>query len=174
MFLKKFKEKSIKRAIHKSVSLKSVDFKENQIQSVGIILNLSEYNNPKAFQDFLKGIGVSKNNIKIITFISNHKKENDSNQSSFFTQKDIGWYAKINSIALQRFLSTKFDVLISYYSNNNLYLNTVTALCSSNFKIGISDYDPRLNDLIINIKSKEIEVFKTETIKYLKILNKIS
>jgi len=49
----------------------------------------------------------------------------------------------------------------------------VTALSKSNFKIGISSIDQRLNDFIIDVKPNQIDIFKQETIKYLKVLNKI-
>ena len=43
----------------------------------------------------------------------------------------------------------------------------------ANFKVGISNFDQRLNDFIIDIGAEHVDVFKTELEKYLKGLNKI-
>lgn len=172
MFLKEFKQKSIQRVIDKTLNLKKVEFKAKPINSIGIIFNLNEYHDNEAFNFFLKDANMHQNSIKNIIFIDNDQADLNS-WDSCFSQKDIGWKAKINNAELQKFVDTKFDLLISYYNHDNLWLNLVTAMSKSNFKVGISDYDSRLNDLIINLKSKEIDVFKTEIIKYLKILNKI-
>jgi len=173
MLFKQFKDKSIQKAINKKLNSKKVAFKNESINSVGIILSLDEYHDNETFKTLLKEIGVNQNSIKIITFISDEKESDVNSWDSCFIQKDIGWKAKINNAELQRFVDTKFDLLISYYNDDNLCLNLVTAISKSNFKVGISNYDSRLNDLIISVKSKEIKVFKTEFIKYLKILNKI-
>ena len=67
----------------------------------------------------------------------------------------------------------KYDVLISYYRIDNIDLNLVTAKSKANFKIGISNFDQRLNDFIIDVGAKHIDVFRNELEKYLKGLNKI-
>ncbi len=97
----------------------------------------------------------------------------DEERSPDFKGDGFWLEAKLNSVELQDFVDTKFDALISYYKNDNLELNTITALSKANFKIGISGKDVRLNDFIINIKPNKINIFKKEFLKYLKTLNKI-
>ena len=65
------------------------------------------------------------------------------------------------------------DVLISFYKQESLELNLITALSKANFKVGLARNDERLYDLIMDLKPKEIETFKKEFKKYLNILNKI-
>ena len=74
---------------------------------------------------------------------------------------------------LKLFLDTKFDALLSYYEADVTELKLITALSKAHFKIGILQTDERVNDLIINTKLYDFNVFKNEMFKYLTILNKI-
>ncbi len=172
MFLKRFKKKSNQNYINKILNSRNKSVNDNKIESVGVILNLDEFNEHENLRLFLKSIGIMENKIKFITFITDEKLVPNS-WDSYFNPENFGWNGKIKNIELQAFINTKFDALISYYKADNLELNTVTALSKANFKIGISVYDQRLNDFIIDIKPNQVNVFKQETIKYLKVLNKI-
>ena len=172
MFFKRFKRKSIQIYINNILKTRNANVNDRRIQSVGIILNQQEYYEHEDLLLFLKSNGIRESKVKFITFIADDKMKPNP-WDSFFNPGDFGWKGKLNSVELQDFVDTKFDALISYYKNDNLELNTVTALSKANFKIGISGKDVRLNDFIINIKPNQIDIFKKEFLKYLKTLNKI-
>ena len=90
-----------------------------------------------------------------------------------FYPQNFGWKGKIEGLDLIDFINEPFDALISYYHGDELELNMATALSKANFKIGITNKDERLYDFIINIQPNQINVFKNELIKYLKVFNKI-
>ena len=54
-----------------------------------------------------------------------------------------------------------------------MQLNLITAASKANLKVGISNEDERLYDLIIDVELKDINIFKQELKKYLNILKKI-
>jgi len=172
MFLNRFKKKSNQNYIDKILKFRKASVNSNKIESVGIILNLDEFNEYDNLRLFLKNLGIMENRIKFITFITDEKLAPNS-WDAYFNPKNFGWNGKIKNVELQEFINTKFDALISYYKEDRLELNAVTALSKSNFKIGISSIDQRLNDFIINVKPNQINIFKKEIIKYLKVLNKI-
>ncbi len=172
MFFKRFKKKSIQKYINNILKNRNANVNDRKIESVGIILNLVEYNEHENLILFFKSNGIRENKIKFIRFIADEKNKPNP-WDSYFSPSDFGWRGKLNSVELQDFVDTKFDALISYYKNDNLELNTVTALSKANFKIGISGKDVRLIDFIINIKPNQIDIFKKEFLKYLKTLNKI-
>ena len=87
--------------------------------------------------------------------------------------KRFGWNGKLKNIDLQNFTDTKFDVLICYFLAEENELKQIAAMSMANFKVGISNRDERLYDLIIDVKPKDFEIFKIELKKYLTILNKI-
>lgn len=172
MILKGFKEKSNKKYINKLLSKRCVNVLDNKIESLGVILNIDEVEDFEPFRAMADYINVRPNRLKIIAFSAN-KKDNLSIWDECYNPKDFGWNGTIKNIELQSFLDTKFDALISYYTKNELELKLLTAASKSQFKIGISQADTRLNDLIIKTSIKEFNVFKEELFKYLTILDKI-
>lgn len=172
MILKGFKEKSNKKFLNKLLSNRNVNILDNKIESLGVILNVDEVDDFELFRTMADNINVHPNKLKIIAF-SATKIEGLNTWDNCFNLKDFGWNGTIKNVELQWFLNTKFDALISYYTQDELELKLLTATSKAQFKIGILQTDIRLNDLIIKTKINEFDVFKTEVYKYLTILNKI-
>ena len=172
MILKVFKEKSNQKYINKLLNARQVLVNNNKMSSVGVILNMSEFSDFESFRLFFKSLGVQLAKIQIIAFVEDSK---DSNElwDTYFNPKDLGWKGKIKNTDLQIFVDTKFDVLISYCKENHLELNLITAASKANFKVGLTDEDERLYDLMIDVKPKQFSLFKDELKKYLTVLNKI-
>ncbi len=172
MILKRFKENSNQKYINRILNSRISSVDNRHIESVGIVVNIEEFSDYDELKALFKSLGINENKIKIISFISNEKMEINSWDSSFYP-KDIGWQGKILDQELQTFIDSEFDALISYYKNDNLNLNMITTLSKANFKIGISNTDERLNDFIIDVETGQLQLFKEELLKYLKVLNKI-
>ena len=172
MFLNLFRKRSNQKYINKILNSKRSKISEKKIRSVGIILSLDEYKDYDKLREIFVDFGVNENKIKFITYISD-KDFQLNHWDDYFNPKDFGWNGNITNIALTEFIDFKYDVLISYYRIDNIDLNLVTAKSKANFKIGISNFDQRLNDFIIDIGTQHIDVFKSELEKYLKGLNKI-
>ena len=172
MILKSFKEKLNQKFINKLIDSRRVASSSKKVESVGIVLNLSEFDDFESFRVFFDELKLNPNKIKIVAFTDDFKLVGLSNEL-LFSRKQIGWKGKIKNNELESFLKTDFDALISYYKQDNTELNLVTAYSNANFKIGISTEDERLNDLILDVKPKDFNVFKQELTKYLTILNKL-
>lgn len=172
MILKGFKEKSIKKHFDAIVVTKSANNKEQQVGSIGVIINIEEIDGFELFKSLAENLRVRPNRLKVIAFTQNKKKELFS-WNVCFNPEDIGWHGKIKDVELQTFLDEEFDLLISYYTIDILELKLLTAKSKAKFKAGIFKKDNRLNDLIINTEIKDFNAFKNELIKYLKVLNKI-
>ena len=172
MILKSLREKSNQKHINKLLSSRQSVVNDAKIESIGVIFNSTEFNDFEIFRDLAKELKVHPNKIKIIAYTEDDKAV-ETSRELLFSKKEIGWNAKIKSPELQDFLNQKFDALLSFYDEDNVELNLVTAFSKANFKIGISSHDERLFDFIIDTKSKDFNVFKNELIKYLSILNKL-
>lgn len=172
MILKGFKEKSNKKYLNKLLSKRNVNVNDSKVKNLGIILNIDEVEDFELFRDLASAIKVHPNNLKIIAY-SGNKKEKENSWDLCFYPDDFGWKGKIKNVELQTFLEKRFDVLISYYSYEDIELKLLTALSNAEFKVGTLQTDERLNDLIIQTKLKDFNVFKNELLKYLTILNKI-
>ncbi|WP_298498493.1 hypothetical protein [uncultured Algibacter sp.] len=173
MILKGFKEKSNKKYLDKLLTSRLVEFNNNKVLSLGVILNIDEFNDFEAFRNLAGYINVRPNRLKIIAYSSN-KKEDLHSWDECYNPKDFGWKGAIHNSELKNFLKTEFDVLISYYDKEILELKLITAESKAKFKIGILQSDERLNDLIIKTNLKQFDLFKEEVFKYLTIFKKIS
>ncbi|WP_299550234.1 hypothetical protein [Seonamhaeicola sp.] len=172
MILKGFKQKSNKKYLNKLLSERHVNVTGSKTESLGVILNIEEFNDFESFRKLADFIKIRANKLKIIAF-SKIKKDDLNSWDDCFNPKDFGWSGAVNNVELQSFLDRDFDVLISYYQQDVLELKLMTAASRSKFKIGILQSDERLNDLIIKTDIKEFNVFKNEVFRYLTILNKI-
>ena len=172
MILKGLKEKSIKKNLNLILKSRSSSTSNDKIESLGIILNAEETNDFETLKTLAATLNVRPNKLKIIAFTSS-KKEEIYSWNVCFNPKDFSWNGKIKNTELQSFLDTKFDLLISYYSEDVLELKYLTAASKANFKVSIFQKDKRFNDLIIKTKFKNIKAFKVELFKYLVVLNKI-
>lgn len=172
MILKGFKEKSNIKHLNKLVSIRQIDINDSKIESLGVIMHIDEIDDFELFRSLALDLNIHPNNLKVIAF-SNSSKDDHNSWDMCFDPKDFGWGSTIKDVELQSFLNTKFDALISYYTIDQLELKLLTVLSQAKFKIGILQTDDRLNDLIIKSNISEFNIFKTELIKYLTILNKI-
>ncbi|MFC0604532.1 DUF6913 domain-containing protein [Winogradskyella pulchriflava] len=172
MFLKAFKEKSNRKYVNKLLDAPKVAVNNNKVKTVAVLLNAEEYDDFEMFRQYFRQLELTSPKHKIIAFTSDDKYES-SQWETYFSPKDFGWKGKINNIDLQAFIDEDYDVLVSYYKKQNLFLNLITAASKANFKVGLCRDDERLYDLIIDVKPKEIKTFKTELKKYLNILNKL-
>ena len=172
MILKAFKEKSNQKYINKTLSNRSAEVSTDKIKSVGVLLNDSEYCDYEKIEAFFNALGILSSKCNFYTF-SKLNPENHNQWDAVYSPKDFGWNGKLKNIDLQNFTDTKFDVLICYFLAEENELKQIAAMSKANFKVGISNIDERLYDLIIDVKPKDFKIFKTELRKYLTILNKI-
>lgn len=172
MILKGFKEKSNQKFINRLIDTRRATLSSKKIESVGIILNLIEFDDFETFRIFFEGLKINPNKIKIVGFTDDIKLV-ESSIELLYTEKQVGWKGKIKNNELISFINTNFDVLISYYKQDSLELNLVTASSKANFKVGLSNNDERLHDLILDINPNKFDVFRQEFIKYLTILKKL-
>ncbi|OBX26259.1 hypothetical protein LX77_01859 [Gelidibacter algens] len=172
MILEAFKEKSNQKFINKLLNSKNVAISNRKLESVGVIIDASEFSDAEAFKHFFNELGVQLPKIKIIVFVEDEKKT-EKLWGNFFSKKDFGWRGAIKHAELKMFLDTEFDALVSFHKNDALELKMAAAVSKANFKIGLSNVDDRLYDFILDVTTKDFDVFKTELKKYLTILNKI-
>lgn len=172
MFFKRLKKKSNQKYINNILNNRKSLVNDEPMKFVGVIFNYDEFKNYDEIRSIFKSIGINDNRVKFIAFIDDEKSR-PNGWDAYFYPENFGWKGKIEGVDLVDFVQEPFDVLISYYKNDNLELNMATALSKANFKIGISNNDQRLYDFIIDIDPNQIKVFKKELVKYLKVFNKI-
>lgn len=172
MFLKIFKEKSIQKYVNKLLATRKADVNNNKVRTIAVLLNASEFHEFEVFRIYFKELGLTSPKHKIVAFTLDDKLEHNK-WNTHYSPNDFGWSGKTKHADLEAFINEPYDVLICYFKTQVLHLDYMTAASKANLKVGISNYDERLYDLIINVELKDIDTFKQELKKYLNILNKL-
>jgi len=172
MFLNYIKDffliKILKNSLH-NVKSSTLD---TSIQTVGVLIDESYFFEKENLIKELVSNGIQESNIKIIVYRDKLKK-NDVYSQPTFGIKHLNWKAEITNSEVKDFINEKFDLLISYYDVEKAILLTITHNSKSQFKVGFSSIDKRLNHLMINTNAENYKVFTHELFRYLRILNKI-
>ena len=172
MIFKGFKEKSNQKYIDKLLNERQVPKQQSKIQTVGVLLNIEEFSNVEAFNQFFNGLDIQQARTKIVLYVEDEKTSNEL-WGAHYNPKHIGWKGKINHPDLQLFVDTTFDMLICFYKAPYYELDLIAAKSKALFKVGISSRDQRFYDLIIEVAENQFNIFKKELTKYLNVLNKL-
>lgn len=177
MFLKKFKDNLKIRAARKFIK-RELESPSNTpkgrvgITTIGCIVNLDEFKDVESFNEFAEEFSLPPNSVKVIGY-----KAVGDNNSPFgtptFSDEDLGFKAKIeNSYALE-FLEGEYDVLVNYYTREQLPLQLMSVKTKARLKVGFGGVNEKINDLILNTPINDFQTFKKEMRKYLGVLNEI-
>lgn len=162
-YLKKKFKNSLAESIKKRIT------SQKEILSVGI-LTTEEISTKVNLQEEVEDILNIKNS-KIYSF----KEYNKLDEISYnhFSEKDLNWRGKFTESSFQNFLEQPFDLLISFYNVNNIYLETATLQSKATFKVGFTNVNSSLFEIEISEKISNVKAFCLELKKYLIVLNKL-
>lgn len=172
MILRRFKEKSNRKYISKCLKNRVVRPDSAVVKKIGVLVVNNEFSSLEWIVSLAKALKVNQNNLKMLSLYNIDEGET-SVFTNTFSEKDLGWKGQFKSQEVKDFLNEDFDLLINFYEAKILPMQVVAAASKAKLKVGISNADQSINDLIIDTPIKDKSVFKTELIKYLNILNKI-
>ena len=172
MFLDKIKRFVLNRTLKKNLYNVKDESLNSPLVRVGLIVDESNFAETAALKQEVISNGISENNIKVIAF-RNDVKSNKVYLEPTFGLTDLNFKSEFTQQAINEFLSEEFDLLISYYDEENPFLMLLTHRSKAKFKVGFSAVDNRLNHFLLNIGLEDYKVFTSELFRYLKILNKI-
>lgn len=167
----KFKQKSGVKYLRQELQKprETVD-RSAGIQAIGVIVDLDRFTNPESFYELIDAFSLRPNAIKIIGYKRFYDK-NSPYATPVFSDKDLGWHGAIeNSYALE-FLSREYDLLINYFTEDNLVMQLMSIKARARMRVGFSGVDPVYNDLILAVDPTDFGLFKAEMKKYLTVLN---
>jgi hypothetical protein len=177
MFLKglkdKFKYKSGLKYLKEELnSPPEIIERPRGINSVGIIVDMDTFDHTESFYDFIEEYKLRPNAVKIIGYKGYYDK-NSPYSTPVFSDKDLGWNGNIeNSYALE-FLSREYDLLVNYYTQDNLMMQLMTIKTKARINVGFAALDRSFNDLILEADLQDYKTFKNELKKYLQVMNEI-
>jgi len=172
MFLKFIKDFSLKKIIKKSLPGYKPLTSPDAVIIVGILIDESYFFDKEGLIVELISNGINRSNIETLSF-KEKVKPKEIIDYRYFTRKDISVSGTFEKEDVAAFISTPFDMLISYYDVEKAPLLLATIKSKAKFKVGFSGIDNRLNSFMISSQAEKYTEFVSELFKYLKILNKI-
>lgn len=169
MFLNGLKVKSIVRKLKNETQNRAYVPSSTSIKSVGIIQDEERSFDNKKIIRLAEVLGVKEKDIEVISYV--HKISKDQKEvEGIFSESGIGWNATLKTSNLKTFTSKKFDILLSYYTEDRLSLKVISGLSKATFKVGLNHKEEALHDLIISTEVGKEDIITNELEKYLQIL----
>ena len=169
---KKLKQRSLQKLTEKNLKKRDLSQLNAPLKKLGFLVEEAQFQDLEVLYDFSSALGIQRKDVKVFTFME-VKKKTPSLRQNQVNNKDFTWRGEIHNQNAQEFLDVPFDVLIGYYKGKNEFLDLMISQSKAKFKVGVSDSDERLYDMIIAIDIKNTEAFKMELKKYLQVLKKI-
>jgi hypothetical protein len=153
--------------LHKSLSSKrSILAEESVGDKVGILYNDDIADKYQLQQLVEKNFKINSEDISFLGF-SRHRYDKVEKPEYVFTTKDFTLFGKPKSKAIDEFLKTNYKLLFNYFGKDELCLEVLALLTEAKLKVGLQEANERVNDLILNVDSKNLDFFK-ESSKYIK------
>lgn len=177
MFLKgltdKFKYKSGQKYLRQELKNSPEAIARTKgVRSVAVIVDIDKFEKTELFYEFIEEFKLRPNAVKIIGY-KNYYDKNSPYATPVFSDKDLGWNGAIENSYVLEFLSREYDLLVNYYTAENLLLQLMTVKTKARIKVGFAEIDKTYNDLIMETSMADFKTFKKELRKYLGVLNEI-
>lgn len=117
--------------------------------------------------DLMEKIGLKQKDVKIISY--SDTAFNDPFSKMRISKDSINFYGKIVSADANEFISYDYDLLINYFGDNEI-LTLISSKTNSNCRVGYSESNNNINDIMFSNFFNNFEKFSNELIKYLKFL----
>ncbi len=167
MFLNYIKEFFVKKSLKNNLSnQKNGNFSKN-VQTVGLLVDESNFSHSETLIKELALHGIALENIKVVAYNGKFKK-NETYLRPTFGKNHIDWKGEITEGFLVEFVNSNFDLLLSYYDVENIFLMLLTSKSKAKFKIGFTAVENNLNRLMINTELENYKLFVSELFRYLK------
>ena len=169
----KFKYKSGVKYLREELSRdRPAPERRRGVHAIAIIADLDTFDRAEVFSDLIEAFGLRPNAIKVIGY----RRFYDTNSpyaTPVFSDKDLGWNGEIDNSYAQEFLSREYDILINYFTEDNLPMQLMSVRTRARMRVGFADLDPAFNDLIFDCDLQDFGLFKKEMKKYLEVMNEL-
>ncbi len=138
------------------------------LRSISVILDDRLGIDELHFKKMADVFNLPSKNVKVLTYYQSPNEIPEVKVKNSFTQHDISSWGLLNQL-LSDFCNKNSDVLINFYEKDDINLKYVSAKTNYILSVGFKSVDYSINDLIIEVDSKDINVFLSECIKYLNV-----
>lgn len=167
MFLNYTKEFFVKKSLKNNLRNEKSEVITKNVQTIGLLTDESNFAHSEVLIKELTLQGIAPENIKTVAYSGNFK-EKETYLRPTFGKKHINWKGEITEEFLKEFVNSEFDLLLSYYDVENVFLMLMTSKSKARFKVGFSSVDQSLNRFMISTELGNYKLFVSELFRYLK------
>ncbi len=122
----------------------------------------------KVFIDLSKNLNISMNRVTILTFSKKKILKNKSNFKNriYFTRNQLSFTGNF-PMEIKAVFKKKFDLLVNYFSEQSVFPELISINFNSNLRIGFSEANNQINDIVLDLKLDQTDLFLDESKKYL-------
>lgn len=163
----------VKKRIQRNIEeLKSFSSRfDNGIVKIGCLIDMDVIKDIDPLLQLTKFYGVRPENYIFLGY-KRKSDETHANGVPFLTDREINWQGKIRNYHADRLAEQEYDVLINYFNEPKLALLLLSSSIKAKLRIGFQGIDMTYNDIIINCKLEEENIFIEETKKILETILK--
>ena len=169
---KNLKQKSFKKQTERNLKKRDFSTRNTSLKTLGFLVDEEKFQDFEKLYAFSEALGIQRKDVKIFCFVEYQRKAPSLRQNQI-NNKDFSWEGEITNQNAKEFLEFPFDVLIGFYKDKNEFLDLMASSSNAKFKVGVAGVDDRLYDLLLSLDPYNVENFKNELKKYLRVLNKI-
>ncbi|MGM0636266.1 MAG: DUF6913 domain-containing protein [Bacteroidota bacterium] len=114
-------------------------------------------------------LDVADNSIECFGF-TNDKEKIAAQHNALFSKKEFNLLGKIKSTRLNDKINQDYRLKINFFIGKNIFLEHISSQLKAELSIGLPYEKIQLNDLTINVKSSEINLFFKEAAKYIQLI----
>ncbi|NEV93104.1 hypothetical protein G3567_02940 [Psychroflexus sp. YR1-1] len=153
----------IKKRLNSSKGSESLDFSESK---VGLLYNEDVSDKDQLLERMAKNFDVDSSEIHVLGF--SRKAYAKEKQPDFvFLKKDFSLLGQIQSEVIAEFLATHYKLLFNFFGKDEIYLERIAQLTQAKLKLGFSESNQNVNDLLLDLDPKDLSFFE-EGSKYIK------
>lgn len=143
-----------------------------KIKKIILLIDESHQNYKSKILIQMKEFGFKEEDITMLIYTKVTEKDKIY-EFPTFSPSEFNVFGTIKSLGLTSILNNSYDLLINFYETNNPFLFLVSNKIKADFKVGMYKSNNKNNHLLVECSMFEIKNYIFETVKYLKILNKI-
>ena len=145
----------------------------NQFKTMAVLIAQNHEIDDEIFLTLSRAFKIPYQNITIVVFSSKKKEELSTRIKNRmnFSRDDISFWGNVNQEFTSLF-QQEFDLIVNYFDDKALIPSFVSAFCNAKVRLGFSNSNHALNDLMLTINPKETELFLSESTRYLKTILK--
>ncbi|MEP2935068.1 MAG: hypothetical protein ABJM06_05085 [Gilvibacter sp.] len=173
MFKKTSRLRALNKRLDNALSADSIPVFDRKIKKVLILVQDDEVNYNNLFKDLHIGLATESKDVHLLRFKDKTEKKEvrpfDIITPEQFDKKGliVGDFAPFNP-------DTQYDLVLAYYEQPQLFLNTIVMDQQKAFKVGLQGNHEALFHFIITTKTSQFDLFIAELLRYLRILSFIA